>query len=167
MAQSQTIGTAVAAADRRVLDERFPAARPRLVGICRSLVGDAAEDVVQETYLQALRRIGQLRDEAALEAWLTTIAVRQCIVHQRRRRAFLDRLHLIPRRLAAPTSDLALRELIEQLPARERTVLVLHHGHGYSLAEVAELLGLTHTNARSIAARTRRRLLEQYKEADR
>ena len=56
--------------------------------------------------------------------------------------------------------------LVEQLPIRSRAVLVLHHGYGYSLAEVAEILGLTHTNVRSIAARSRRRLMDRAKEAD-
>ena len=62
--------------------------------------------------------------------------------------------------------DIGLRELVEQLPVRSRAVLVLHHGYGYSLAEVADILGLSHTNVRSIAARSRRRLMDRAREAD-
>ena len=58
------------------LDSAFASARPRLVRIATSLVGpDAAEDVVHDTYLTARARVGQLRDPAALEAWLARICV--------------------------------------------------------------------------------------------
>jgi RNA polymerase sigma-70 factor (ECF subfamily) len=158
------------AADQRqrlhVLDERFEQLRPRLVGICRSVAGDAAEDAVHDAYLHARRSIDQLRELEALDAWLTTIALRQCITGHRRARRFRDRFaHLLPR-ASSGMPDLGLRELVERLPVRSRAVLVLHHGYGYSLVEVADILGLTHTNVRSIAARSRRRLLEQAREAD-
>ena len=68
-----------------LLDADFPMIAPRLLAICRALGGDAAEDPVQDTYLLARKQIGQLRDLDALEPWLTTIAVRQCIRHHRRR----------------------------------------------------------------------------------
>lgn len=61
------------------LDQRFPEIRDRLVAICRSVGGDAAEDAVQEAYIVARRTIGQLRDAEALDGWLTTIAIRHCI----------------------------------------------------------------------------------------
>ncbi len=150
-----------------LLDADFPMIVPRLLAICRALAGDAAEDAVQDTYLLARKRIGQLRDLDALEPWLTTIAVRQCIRYHRRRRWIMDRLsRLSPPDPIVPSTDLGLRGLVEDLPPRERAVIVLHYGYGYSLLEVADLLGLSHTNVRSIAARTRRRLLQRWKEAD-
>jgi RNA polymerase sigma-70 factor (ECF subfamily) len=150
-----------------VLDEQFEHLRPRLVGICRSIAGDAAEDAVHDAYVQARGSIGQLRDLDALEGWLTTIALRQCISGHRRARRLRERLgDLLPRQSSA-FADIGLRQLVEQLPIRSRAVLVLHHGYGYSLSEVAEILGLTHTNTRSIAARARRRLMDQAREAER
>jgi RNA polymerase sigma-70 factor (ECF subfamily) len=149
-----------------MLDERFEQIRPRLVGICRSIAGDAAEDAVHDTYLLARRSLDQIRDLDALDGWLTTIALRQCISRHRRARRLRDRLaDLLPRPVPG-IPDVALRELIEELPLRARAVLVLHHGYGYSLAEVADILGLTHTNVRSIAARARRRLMDQARKAD-
>lgn len=95
-----------------------------------------------------------------------TIALRTCISRHRRARRFRERLaDLLPSQ-ASSAPDLGLRELIERLPVRSRAVLVLHHGYGYSLVEVADILGLTHANARSIAARSRRRLMDQVREAD-
>ena len=66
-----------------------------------------------------------------------------------------------------PTSDLALREMIERLPLRERAILVLHYGHGYSLEEIAGILSLSYPNVRALISRTRRRLYRQWKEMDR
>ena len=149
-----------------VLDEHFEQLRPRLVGICRAIAGDAAEDAVHDAYLAARRSVGALRDLDAIDGWLTTIALRECISGRRRSRRLRLRLaELLPRQSAA-MPDLGLRELVEALPIRSRAVLVLHHGYGYSHAEVAEVLGLSHTNVRSIAARARRRLMDQAQEAE-
>ena len=143
---------------RADFDARFTLARERLLRITTSLVGEAdAEDVVQDTYLLARRRFGQLRDDAAFEPWLTRIAVNLAFSHHRRGRRLRELLPaLLPRRAAPP--DVGLRELVEQLAPRDRTVLVLHYGHGYRLEEIAGLLDLTHTNVRTIIARTRKRL---------
>jgi len=150
------------------LDQRFPQIRDRLVAICRSVGGDAAEDAVQEAYLVARRRIGQLRDLGAMDAWLTTIALRHCIDRHRRDARFRDRLPaLFDRQPRSEPLALGLTELVEQLPPRHRAVTVLHYGYGYSLPEVATLLGLSHTNVRSIVMRARRRLYAAWQEANR
>ena len=145
------------------LEAAFERARPRLLAISRGLIGaGGAEDVVQDTYLVARERIGQLRDPAAVEAWLARIAIHRCY-RQRQRRMHLDRL--LPWLHRTPSnSSLELRELIERLPARERTVLVLHYGHGYSLGEIGQLLEITHVNARAIVSRARKRLVAAWLE---
>ncbi|MGH2384855.1 MAG: RNA polymerase sigma factor, partial [Candidatus Limnocylindria bacterium] len=134
---------------RADFDARFALARERLLRITASLVGaDDAEDVVKDTYLLGRRRVDQLRDESAFEPWVTRIAVNLCFGRHRRRRRLRELLPaLLPRR--SPASDIGLRELVEKLPPRERTVLVLHYGHGYGLEEIATLLDLTHTNVRT------------------
>jgi len=151
------------------LDSAFASARPRLVRIAASLVGpDGAEDAVQDTYLQARARIGQLRDPNALEAWLARICVHRCFRIKRRGRRLQELLAVVPFARSSPpaTGRLELHELVEQLPPRERAVVVLQHGYGYSLAEVAELVGISHANARKVSSRTRARLLRQWQEAE-
>jgi RNA polymerase sigma-70 factor (ECF subfamily) len=51
---------------------------PRLYSIARRLVGDDAEDVLQDCLLKAFQRFDQLREEAAGPAWLTSILVNCC-----------------------------------------------------------------------------------------
>lgn len=143
-------------------DGRFAQARDRLVRIAGSLIGlEEADDVVHDSYLIGRARLDQLRDPSAVEPWLTRIVINQCFGRHRRSRRLRELLPaLLPGREAA--SDLGLRELVERLPARERTVLVLHYGHGYRLEEIAHLLDLTHTNVRTVIARTRKRLYDAW-----
>lgn len=149
------------------LDQRFPEVRDRLVAICRSVGGDAAEDAVQEAYVIARSRLGQLRDVESMDGWLTTIAIRHCIDRHRRDVRFRSRLPaLFHRQRPDQPRDLGLTELVEQLPPRHRAVTVLHYGYGYSLLEIATLLGLSHTNVRSIIMRARHRLYAAWQEAN-
>ena len=57
-------------------------------------------------------------------------------------------------------SDPDLRGVIERLPFRERTIVVLHYGHGLTLEEIAHLLALKSATVRSVLFRTRKRLRE-------
>lgn len=151
------------------LESAFASARPRLLRIAMGLVGaDTAEDVVQDTYLTARARIGQLRDPNAIEAWLARICVHRSYRLKRRGKRLQELLNVIPfaRSTPAPTGRLELHELVEQLPPRDRAVVVLQHGYGYTLAEVAELVGISHANARKVSSRTRARLLRQWQEAE-
>lgn len=162
-----TEGEVLSATSVQELDRQFEAHRAGLVRLCASMVGvDEADDVVQDTYMAARQRLSQLQDPAALGGWLKRIAVNRCYDRHRRRRRLTERLPLLHRSMAGAQRDLSLLELIELLPPRQRTVLVLHYAHGYSLSEIAELLSLSHVNVRTIIARTRRSLLEAWKEAD-
>lgn len=54
--------------------------RPRLVRLCRQVSGsaDAAEDVAQETLLEAIRLLDRLRDPDGVSAWVAAIARHVC-----------------------------------------------------------------------------------------
>ena len=162
-----TEGEVLPATTVQELDRQFDAHRAGLLRLCASLIGvDDADDVVQDTYMVARQRIGQLHDPAALGGWLKRIAVNRCYDRHRRRRRLVERLPLLHRSNAADDRNLSLLEMVEALPSRQRTVLVLHYAYGYHLNEIADLLSLSHVNVRTIIARTRRSLLEAWKEAD-
>lgn len=158
-----------AAADLATFERQFADLRPRLLRICTGLVGaDHAEDVIQDTYLRSRERVDQLRDTQRFNAWVARTAVNLCFNRHRSARRLRDRLpRLFIGRPEAAERDIGLRELIERLPLRERTVVVLHYGHGYRTDEIAALVGTSPSNARSILFRARRRLAEELREADR
>lgn len=56
------------------------AERPRLVRLCTRITGDpgSAEDLAQETLIEAWRHADGLRDPSAVQAWLTGIARNVC-----------------------------------------------------------------------------------------
>jgi len=167
MSVTEPRSVANATAGTKPWEVRFDDLRPRLVALAGSLVGrDAAEDVVHDAYLRARSRIGQLRDPDALDAWLTRIVIRIAYNHHRRRVGLLGRIARLGVPEPAQARDVGLRELIGLLPSRERTVLVLHYAYGYALAEIADMLGLSHVNVRTIIFRARRRLAAEW-EADR
>jgi RNA polymerase sigma-70 factor (ECF subfamily) len=152
--------------DREAFDAAFETCRPRLLALARSLLGtEAAEDAVHDTYVVGREALGQLRDPAAVEGWLKRICVTRCYrVHRRRR--VLDRV-LASITPAPPARDAGIRDLVEQLPHRQRVVLVLHYGHGYTLAEISALIDERYDNVRAIASRARRKLLHAWLESER
>ena len=127
---------------------------------------DAAEDVVHDAYLRGSSRFAQLRDIDLFEAWLTRLAINLCINRHRAGRRLRDLLPSL-RPIPAAPRDAGLRELVEQLPPRERTLVVLHYGHGYRFEEIARMTGLSTVNARTIVFRARKRLGDLLREADR
>ena len=160
--------SAVARRTDAELDAAFAAARPRLVRIAASLVGPAAaEDIVQDTWLAARERSSQLRDPLAMDAWLVRICIHRAFRVRRRGRRLRELLERLPGLDGGPparTTPVEMRELIEALAPRERAVVVLQHGYGYSLLEVAELVGISHANARKISSRARATLLRAWQE---
>jgi RNA polymerase sigma-70 factor, ECF subfamily len=112
-----------------------------LVRLCRSLgAGAESEDIAQETLVFARTHVHQLRDPSKVSGWLRAIAVRKTF------RTRTDRLRTLPyEQVSAPTSPdlgLDLAAAISRLPPRERAVLTLVHGLGYSQDEAAVALGI-------------------------
>ncbi|HLF69046.1 MAG TPA: sigma-70 family RNA polymerase sigma factor [Gaiellaceae bacterium] len=135
----------------------------RLYALARRLVGDEAEDVLQETLLRAFRAFSDLDDEAAAGAWLTTILVNCCRDHWRKLGRRVEEVELeqaddfsLFRKIADedpfPYSDSVhldflqqfgtedVRAILASLPELYRVPLVLVHMAGYHVKEVAHML---------------------------
>jgi RNA polymerase sigma-70 factor (ECF subfamily) len=156
-------------------DARLAAERTRLVRLCYRLTGDldAAEDLAQETLLEAFRNAHKLHDPSGYSRWLSAIARNVC------RRWNQDRGRDISR-LAAPGGDwdvsdaedgydldveLDRRELVElldralaMLPPESRDVLVERYVRESPHAEAAARLGLTEAAVAKRLERGRLRL---------
>jgi RNA polymerase sigma-70 factor (ECF subfamily) len=149
-------------------DARFALMRDRLVRICTGFVGASmAEDVVHDAFIRGRARRHQLRDDDLFEAWITRVAIRLCLDRKAAGRRLLDVLLRMGKPARDVGRDVGLRDLVAGLPPRERTLVVLHYGHGYRLEEIAEMTGLSAVNVRTIIFRARRRLREQVERANR
>jgi len=128
-----------------------------------------ADDVVQDAFLTAFQRLGQLDETGAFAPWLRSIAVRRSYKVLRRRRlrrrlGFRDAPLFDPDAAIAPGAPPdVVRELseiyeaVEGLPPEERVALLLQRVEGLPLAEVAEQMGVSlATVKRRIAAAEKR-----------
>lgn len=144
---------------------RFEQLRPRLTAVCTAIAGpDEAADLVHETYLRASECLHQLRDPALFDAWVVRIALNEAKTVLRRRRRSAELMSQI----GASTSeqpDAGLRQLVQQLPSRQRAVIFLHYAYGYRMGEIARLLDLSEINVRTLAFRVRRSLRAQLQES--
>jgi RNA polymerase sigma-70 factor (ECF subfamily) len=144
--------------------------REALSQTCYRMVRNAAtaEDLVQETYLRALKSGESLERRESLAPWLATVARRRSIDELRRR----ERLALVgtaPEPVSYTSDDPAQRvvhqELVERLRAamgtlspRERQLLLRQASHGVSLAELAAEEDTSVASVRSVLARARQKL---------
>jgi RNA polymerase sigma-70 factor (ECF subfamily) len=129
------------------------------------MVGDRslAEDLLQDSFHDALRSRSQLLAAPNPEAWLFGIARNRALSALRRRR----RLGVALARLPRPREHsehaqevLALRDLLERhLDPDERALLLLRYLHGFGAAELAEIVGITPAAVRQRLSRSRRRLI--------
>ena len=153
-------------------EELYRAHAPRLFGLaCRMVGRHEADDLVQEIFLTAHRKLGLYRGQSSLGTWLFRLATNQCLDYLRSRGA----------RLSAMTDELAneppprgtsagailgvvdrldLERALSRLPPGCRTVFVLHDVEGCEHREIAELLGISDGTSKSQLHKARVRLRE-------
>jgi RNA polymerase sigma-70 factor, ECF subfamily len=132
-------------------------------------------DLVQETFIAAVRHIGSLRDDGKFGSWLFGIAHQKCIQRWRKQsheEILLDVIPESPDEFEGSPDDLLIRReqeaefmnLLNQLPLPQRSVLLLHFVEGFSLEEIAGITGTSIGTVKSrlyYAKKALRKLLEQ------
>jgi RNA polymerase sigma-70 factor (ECF subfamily) len=164
---------AAQAGDERAFRELIEPYRHALHVHCYRMLGSAqdAEDQTQETLLRAWRALERFEPRAQLQTWLYRIATNACLdeLERRPRRPLL--LDPFPDRdtdeAEAPSYDpaaryairegmeLALMRAIQELPGRQRAILIFRDVLGWTAPEVAELLDSTVASVNSALQRAR------------
>ncbi len=127
-----------------------------------------AEDVLQETFLEVCRSIGQFRGDGSLWAWVRQVAVSKALMllrreRNRRTRSLDDDGGLWASLGTAPpeaTGTIDLESALRRLAPVTRAVLWLHEVEGYTHEEIGELMGKTASFSKSQLSRAYRRLRE-------
>ncbi len=117
---------------------------------------NAAEDVVQDTFLAVFQKIGSFKGESAFETWLTAIAVNQCCMRQRKQkvRRFLTLEQLSSLRLFRLSDQddtvtnivhsrqrrQALWDMVDEFDKRLRLPMILHYRYGLPCGDIAFIL---------------------------
>ncbi len=129
-----------------------------------------AEDLLQETFIEVMRSIGNFRGDAALGSWIRRIAVSKALMFLRsawskRSQSLADdwsdhtpgdnASHGVSRH---PDDALDLDAALASLPTVSRAVVWLHDVEGFTHKEIAALMGKTESFSKSQLSRAYRRL---------
>ena len=142
-------------------------------------IGDfhIAEDITQDTFLQAYKKLSTLKNHSQFAGWLYVIADRLCIDWSRKRRFITQSLedtpmeeierssyahHVSEAREAERTERRheLVRKLLAKLPESERTVVTLFYLGEMTTKEIGKFLGVSVDTIKSRLRRGRKRLQE-------
>jgi len=148
--------------DAAALEALFQRHRDRVFRVALRMTGDheVAEDVTQDAFVQALRKLPSLRNGQAFGAWVLRIATRVSL----RRKGRNGDAPAIARDTDVPTPEhLALaaervrcvEAALARVPARHRALLVLRDVEDLSYAEIAEVLGCSVASVKVRLSRAR------------
>jgi RNA polymerase sigma factor (sigma-70 family) len=171
--------------DDRAFEQLYARYHPRIAAYVRGMVKDhgRAEDVTQEVFFSALRRMRETERAIAFKPWIYEIARNACIDLFRRTSRTEevsydstdgvppdDHRHLISR---GPEPDAAVdaKQQLDHLcgafgglSETHHQILVLRELEGLSYREIGERLGMSRPAVESTLFRARRRLTEEYDE---
>jgi RNA polymerase sigma-70 factor (ECF subfamily) len=148
---------------------------PRLYALASRISGSRAEgeDLLQEIFLQAHRKLDSFRGDAAVGTWLHRLAVNLCLDYVRSRQGKMSRMMtplesdnghgtsngpLLTARTDKPVERLDLERAIEQLPEGCREAFVLHDVEGFGHKEIAAMLGIAEGTSKSQVFKARMKL---------
>ncbi|MBQ8412225.1 MAG: sigma-70 family RNA polymerase sigma factor [Lachnospiraceae bacterium] len=122
-------------------------------------------DVIQETFIQYMRKNPEFNNEEHKKAWLIKVAQNKCKdflrFHKKHSCVPLDEVEewLVDSTEATPSHKAQL-EVIWELDYKLRSVVVLYYIEGYSIKETADMLGISEVACKKRLERARKKLKE-------
>jgi RNA polymerase sigma-70 factor, ECF subfamily len=158
--------------DLGAFEEVYRAHAGRLYSVACRMAGNPsdAEDLLQEIFLAAHRKLDSYRGEAALGTWLYRLAMNLCLDHLRSRAARTNQVtgalddeiglqDTASRALAERTvTKMDIERAMQSLPEGCRAAFVLHDIEGLEHREVADVLGIAEGTSKSQVHKARLRL---------
>jgi RNA polymerase sigma-70 factor (ECF subfamily) len=142
----------------------------KVFALCLRLSSDGAlaEELTQEVFVRAWRKLGSFRGESAFSSWLYPLTVNVALSERRSRRRRDARIVAIddPASLerapgaARPEAGFDLEKAMAALPPGARAVFVLHDVEGRTHEEIAAMLDLAPGTSKAQLFRARRLLRE-------
>jgi RNA polymerase sigma-70 factor, ECF subfamily len=154
--------------DRPAFEALIAAHLPRAQAVAWATLGNrsAVDDVVQDAFLRAYERLGQLTDPSTFPAWLATIVRNEAAswhrrVSRRRQVALTENTPSPPPDSGDEASDHSqLRQALSRLSADYREILTLKYEAGCSYDKIAETLGTSVANVEKRLYRARQALIK-------
>lgn len=125
-----------------------------------------AEDLVQETFIRAYRKLASHRLDSSFSAWLYKIAVNQAIDANRRQKNWLPQEYIAQKEVLNTPENVMLRSemisevhaLLQVLKDEERLVILLRYTNELSYEEIANITGLSSHQVRNRLHRAKKRM---------
>lgn len=142
---------------------------PRVFALTCRMSGstETGEDLLQEIFLQAYRKIHGFKGDSSVGTWLYRLAINHCLDFVRSRRVKMEKATDSLDKEGATAPDVAHESLVEridlerairQLPPGCREVFVLHDVEGYEHGEIARMLGIAEGTSKSQVFKARMKL---------
>ena len=158
--------------DQDAFEQLYRAHAGRLYTLIVRMVASAetAEDLLQEVFLNAYRKVSSFRGDSSLGTWLYRMAVNHCLDYLRGRQNKMARTTdsiedegMVEPAASAPLvastiHRLDLERAIAKLPAGCRTAFVLHDVEGFEHHEIATMLGISEGTSKSQVHKARVKL---------
>jgi RNA polymerase sigma-70 factor (ECF subfamily) len=159
---------AVRGGDRTAYAELYDRYAPLVRAVCHDTTRNLtpAQDLSQEVFLKAYRKLGTLRDPDRFAAWLVGIVRNECRDWLRRqmrdKHEYVDRVPDVAE-VESTEGDkrtVALIEAMKRLPERERLAVNAFYLQGESVEAIRPVLGLSTSGTYRLLDRARQRLAE-------
>ena len=156
-------------ADVPAFEELYRQHSTRLFNLAWRMCGTRAdaEDLLQEIFLQAYRKLPEFRGDSTVGTWLYRLAMNRCLDHLKSRRTRSDgaTTTLDEDMMRGPRAvddggikRLDLERAVARLPEGARAAFILHDVEGFQHHEIASILGITEGTSKSQVHKARLKL---------
>jgi RNA polymerase sigma-70 factor, ECF subfamily len=159
----------VSRADVPAFEELYRQHSAKLFNLAWRMCGTRAdaEDLLQEIFLQAYRKLPEFRGDSSVGTWLYRLAMNRCLDHLKSRQTrtsdVTTTLDEEIMRVSQPSEGsginrLDLERAIARLPEGARAAFLLHDVEGFQHQEIAAILGISEGTSKSQVHKARSRL---------
>lgn len=139
-----------------------------MYSICLRILNDEteAEDVMQEAFLSAFKKIESYKGEVSFGAWLKKIVINRSLDHLKKRKVKFEEINERTAQIEDYQMEMKevdikiLKNAIQSLPDGYRVILSLYLIEGYDHEEISQILGISNSNSRTQFLRAKNKLRE-------
>ncbi|HWV64648.1 sigma-70 family RNA polymerase sigma factor [Chitinophaga sp.] len=159
--------------DVRAFRELYEAYSAAMYNICLRMTNNVsdAEDTLQEAFIQVHKNINRLEQETSISAWIKRIVVNHCLNTLRKKKVYFEEVEEVEVMAEEGIDEAqftwtvaAVKSAIHGLPQGYRTVLNLYLFEEYSHREIAEMLGITESTAKTQYMRAKEKVRQIVKQ---
>lgn len=138
------------------------------VGMRMMRIKEDAEDVVQDSFIEAFNSISSFRYESTFGSWLKRIVINKSINQLKKKKILVVPIEKEMYRIKSDDEDeetpaMDMKKIIKSiglLPAGYQQIINLYLVEGYDHVEISEILGITTSTSKSQYHRAKKKLIE-------